>query len=88
MDSWTIELALSARKELNKLDKTVQKRITRYLYERVALSPRTYGTALVGDKSGFWRYHVGDYRIIAEIREQVLIVEVIRVGHRKDVYDF
>ena len=88
MASWTIDITLSARKELDKLDTTAQKRITRYLYERVAASPRAYGRALMGDKAGYWRYRVGDYRIVAEILDQIITVKLIRVGHRKDIYDF
>lgn len=88
MASWTIEINASAQKELQKLDKIVQKRITRYLYERIAPNPRIHGIAMSGDKSGMWRYRVGDYRIVVEQYDNILKVMVIRIGHRKDVYDF
>ena len=85
---WTIEVSDTAKKQLAKLDRTEAKRITRFLGERVALQPdpRQLGDPLTGPLKGTWRYRVGDYRIICRIEDQMLIVLVLGVGHRSDVY--
>lgn len=88
MAYWTIEFTVSAQKEFRALDHATQKRMMRYLEERVAPNPRVYGIAMSGDKAGMWRYRVGDYRIVVEQYKEILKVMIIRVGHRKDVYDF
>jgi mRNA interferase RelE/StbE len=87
--AWTIEFADSAAKQLRKLDPAVARRITTFLRDRVvpATDPRTPGTALKGDELGqFWKYRVGDYRIIAEIHDREVRILVVRLGHRRDVY--
>jgi mRNA interferase RelE/StbE len=84
--AWKIELTASAEKELAKLDKTVARRIIKYLRDRVAIEPRASGKALRGDHSGLWRYRVGDYRVICEIYDDKISVLVVRVGHRKEAY--
>ncbi len=85
---WEIIFTEKSRKAFKKLDTTAQKRISSYLALRVATNPKALGDMLIGDKAGLWRYRIGDYRVICEIYEQELIVQIIRVGHRKDVYDF
>lgn len=64
-------------------------RIIQYLKSRIATdeSPRRFGKALVGDKSGLWRYRVKDYRILCNIEDRKLVVLVLRASHRKNVYD-
>ena len=86
--AWKIEFRPQAGKMLEKLDVTVQKRIRAYLKEKVAAlpDPRTLGKALQGPLKGLWRYRVGDYRIICRIEDDRLVVLVVAVGHRKDVY--
>ena len=87
--AWTIELAEVAAKQLRNLDPAVARRILRFLRERVAAAPdpRSLGSALKGDELGqFWKYRVGDYRVIAEIRDREIRVVVVRLGHRGDVY--
>jgi len=86
--AWTIEFDASAAKELKGLDRSIQKRIIRFLRERIAPSddPRTQGKALRGDRGEFWRYRVGDYRLLCRIEDDVLIVLVVTIGHRRDVY--
>lgn len=82
-------LLLTAKKELAGLDKTQAKRITTFLHKRVAEldDPRSIGEALKGSKFGdFWKYRVGDYRIIASIEDGALLILVVRIGNRKDVY--
>jgi mRNA interferase RelE/StbE len=87
--AWRIEFADSAAKQLRKLDPAVARRITAFLRDRVvpARDPRTLGAALKGDELGqFWKYRVGDYRIIAEIHDREVRILVVRLGHRRDVY--
>jgi mRNA interferase RelE/StbE len=87
--AWKIEIDAKAEKELGKLDKGVAKRITKFLRERVAAldDPRSIGEALVGPRLGDrWKYRVGDYRIIADIQDDVLVVYVVKIGNRREVY--
>lgn len=86
---WTIEWDDAARKELRKLDYSAQDQILSYLDNRIAKEedPRRFGEGLSADKVGLWRYRVGDYRIICKIEDQKLVVLVVRVGHRRNVYD-
>ena len=74
--------------DAKKLDKSVRKRIVNYLEERVLVDENPYkvGKPLKGNKSGLWRYRVGDYRILCQIEENRLVVLVVAVGHRKDIY--
>ncbi|MGO9006823.1 MAG: type II toxin-antitoxin system RelE family toxin [Beijerinckiaceae bacterium] len=86
--AWRIEFDAHALDDLRKLGTTPRVRILRFLDERVAGAedPRRLGKALSGDKTGFWRYRVGDYRILVRIEDQRLVVLVISVGHRREVY--
>jgi mRNA interferase RelE/StbE len=86
---WMIEIEQSAMKDLAKLDKQTAKRISTFLRERVANldDPRSIGEALKGSKLGdFWRYRVGDYRLIADIRDSKVSILVVRVGNRRNIY--
>lgn len=87
--AWRIEFEDAALKELAKLDKPVARRILAFLRERVAVldDPRSVGEALKGSKLGeFWKYRVGDYRVIANIEDGALRVLVLKVGNRREVY--
>ena len=87
--AWRIEFEDAALKELAKLDKPVARRILAFLRERVAVldDPRSVGEALKGSKLGeFWKYRVGDYRVIAHIEDGALRILVLRVGNRRAVY--
>ena len=86
--AWTIEYTDSARSQLSKLDTQAAKRIADYMDKRVALSenPRSMGRALAGPLGGFWRYRVGDQRVICDIQDRVLRVLVVRLGGRDRVY--
>jgi len=86
--AWTIEFHPDAAKELKKLDRAVAARIIRTLEERIAPleDPRTLGHALVGDHAGYWRWRVGDYRVVARIEDARVVILVVRVGHRREVY--
>ena len=87
--AWRIDFAESAAKQLRKLDPAATRRILEFLRKRVAPAsdPRTLGTALKGDELGqFWKYRIGDYRVIAEIRDREIRILVVRIGHRREVY--
>ena len=87
--AWRIELSGAARKDLRALDRQVAIRILRFLDERVAVldDPRAIGEALGGARLGeFWKYRVGDYRIIAAIEDAAVRILVVRIGNRREVY--
>jgi len=76
-------------KQLKKLDKPIQMLIINWLdkYIQNAENPRLYGKSLTADRSDEWRYRIGDYRILAHIRDEIVEIEIIQVGHRRYVYD-
>ncbi|NLV23335.1 MAG: type II toxin-antitoxin system RelE/ParE family toxin [Deltaproteobacteria bacterium] len=87
--AWLIKFDDKAKKDLSALDKAMAKRITAYLRDRVSTldDPRSIGEALKGSKLGaFWKYRVGDYRIIASIEDGALCILVVRIGNRREVY--
>ncbi len=87
--AWRVELADSAAKQLRKLDPQISKRILTFLRDRVALldDPRSIGEALRGKALGdFWKYKVGNWRIIADLDDGVMIITVIRIGNRREIY--
>ncbi|NSZ10692.1 type II toxin-antitoxin system RelE family toxin [Agrobacterium fabrum] len=86
---WRIEFQRNAVKQLGKLTKSDANRIVSFLTDRVAQddNPRRAGAALQGSELGnFWRYRVGDYRIICDIQDQKLVVLVVEIGHRREIY--
>lgn len=85
---WTIEFDPRARKELRALGSVDRNRVLRFLSERVADTddPRQHGKALTGELTGVWRYRVGDIRILARLEYDRLVVLVLEVGNRRDVY--
>lgn len=85
--AWQIKFEDFAVKQLKKLDKQIGKRIVSYLKKIVLENPRKQGKPLTGDRSRFWRYRMGEYRIICRIIDDELIVLVIAVGHRKEIYN-
>lgn len=86
--NWTIEFDSVAEKEFERLDKAVARRISKFLYQRLASldDPRQLGERLQGTLSQFWKYRVGDYRIICSLEHDRLVVLVVRIGHRKEIY--
>jgi mRNA interferase RelE/StbE len=87
--AWKVELSTDVDRELAKLDPPQRNRILKFLNERVARldNPRSIGQALHGSRLGeFWKYRVGDYRLICKIEDDRLIVLVLRVGHRREIY--
>ena len=86
---WQIEVDDVARKQLAKLDKPVAKRIIAFLRQRLSQleNPRNLGAALQGAELGnYWKYRVGDYRVIAKINDDKLIILILKMGNRKEVY--
>lgn len=87
--AWKIELSSQAQKDLDQLDPQIARRILKFLSERVARldDPRAIGEALKGSRLGeFWKYRVGDYRLIASIEDGRLTVLIVRIGNRREVY--
>lgn len=86
--AWKIEFLPEAAKDLKKLDRQVAARIIKTLEERIASldDPRMIGSALVGDHAGYWRWRIGDYRVVARIEDERITVLVVRVAHRREVY--
>ncbi len=86
--AWTIEYTETARKQLRKLDRQTARQIVDFMDGRIAPleDPRSTGKALVGVLGELWRYRVGDYRVICEIRDGALVTLVVRIGNRREVY--
>jgi mRNA interferase RelE/StbE len=86
---WTINYAASVDKQLCKLDRQIAKRIVAFMDDRIAPldDPRSTGKALAGAVFGsYWRYRVGDYRVICDIQDGELCILVVELGNRKQVY--
>ncbi|WP_090140391.1 type II toxin-antitoxin system RelE/ParE family toxin [Limnohabitans sp. DM1] len=87
--AWQIEFDPDALKDLRKLDKPIQIRLVGFLRTRVSslTNPRDIGEALSGQRLGsYWKYRVGDWRIICDIQDQKIVVRVLRIGNRREVY--
>ena len=83
-----VEFTEKSKKQFLKLDKPIKLQIPKFItklqeYE----NPRVTGKALVGNLAGFWKYRVGYYRLICQIRDDKLVIIIVDVGHRKDIYD-
>lgn len=78
-----------AKKQLKKIDKHIASLIIGWLEKNIegCENPRIYGKGLVENKSGQWRYRIGDYRVLCEINNQEIIVLVLEVGHRREIYN-
>ena len=87
--AWAVEFAPAAAKDLRRLDRTTAQRLLKFLDERIRHGgdPRAIGEALRGERLGaYWKYRIGDYRLVCRIEDARFIVTVVRVGHRGDVY--
>ena len=87
--AWRVELSGLAQKNLRTLDRQIAVRILRFLHERLAPlgDPRAIGEALKGASLGhFWKYRVGDYRVIADIDDGAVRILLVRIGNRREVY--
>lgn len=85
---WRVRWDKRALKEAKHLSVVDRDRIARFLNERVAPldNPRDLGEALAGPWSGYWKYRVGDYRVIASIEDQIITITIVKVGNRREVY--
>lgn len=86
---WDIKYTETSLRQLKKIDKSVALRVLDYMDERVAklADPRAFGKNLVGPKLGsYWRYRIGDVRVICDLQNQALVVLVVEIGHRREVY--
>lgn len=87
--AWKVELSTLAQKNLDQLDPQIARRILAFLNDRIAPldDPRSIGAALKGSRLGeFWKYRVGDYRVISSIEDGTLTILVVRIGNRLEVY--
>ncbi len=86
--AWTVRISNIAERQLRKLDGPIQRRILDWLDDRIegCKNPRHFGEPLKGDHAELWRYRVGDYRILCEIQDEDIIVLVVTIGHRRQVY--
>ena len=87
--AWTIKISRAAARDLARMDPSIARRIVHYLNDRVARSenPRLLGQPLSGSRfKGYWRYRVGDYRVITTIEDREITIIVVYVGHRSDIY--
>jgi addiction module toxin, RelE/StbE family len=85
---YRVQYTARALKQLKKMDRFDATLITSWIGKNLESTddPRRLGKALVGDRSGEWRYRVGDYRILCRIQDDVLLIEVFLIGHRRDIY--
>lgn len=86
--AWSVSFDPRALTEVEKLDRPAQKRILRFITDRLVVTsdPRELGKPLTGGKAGISRYRVGDYRLICALRDESKEILVLRVGHRKEIY--
>ena len=86
--AWNVSFEPRALKEIAKLDREAQRRIARFLRERVegGADPRQWGKSLTGDKMSLWRYRIGPYRVVCSVDDSRHTVLILRVAHRKQVY--
>jgi mRNA interferase RelE/StbE len=87
--AWKIEFSDAADRDFAKLDRSIQRRIFRYLHERIASAadPRDFGKPLLHELAGLWRDRVGDYRVLCSIEEDRLTVLVVEIAHRGVIYE-
>jgi mRNA interferase RelE/StbE len=88
MQKYDVEVSERFKKEFRKLDGYTQKIIRAWINKNLVgcTDPRQHGKGLTSNRSGQWRYRIGDYRLICEIKENELIILALSVGHRRDIY--
>ncbi len=89
MRKYKVEYTERAIKNLRKLDKYTRNFIVAWIDKNLVNceNPRIHGKGLTSDRSGQWRYRIGDYRLICEIKENEIVILVLEIGHRREVYD-
>ena len=86
---YKVEFTEKAKKFLKKTDKSTAKLITAWIRKNLenCENPRLHGKGLTSNRSGQWRYRIGDYRVLAEIQENKIIILILEIGHRRDIYE-
>lgn len=86
---YRIEFSQQGKKELKKLDAFTQKIIMKWIYKNLidTENPRIHGKELKGNLKCFWRYRVGNYRLLADIQDETVTILSIKIGHRKEIYE-
>ena len=86
---YSVEYTRTAVKQLKKMDKKIVALILTFVEDKLVAceNPRSFGKALRGNLNDIWRYRVGDYRIIAKIEDELVIITIVEIGHRKDIYE-
>ena len=89
MKKYNLELTDRFKKEFRKLDKYTQRMIRGWIDKNLigTSNPRIHGKGLTANRSGQWRYRIGDYRLISQIEDDKLIILALTVGHRREIYD-
>ncbi len=89
MKLFKVEWSVKAQKQIRKLNKTISEMLLRWVHKNLdnCTDPRQHGKALTANHAGQWRYRIGDYRLIAEIHENEIVILILSVGHRKEVYN-
>jgi len=85
---WALEFTPDAKKQLERLDRYTQRLIASWIQKHLlgGVDPRATGKPLAANFAGYWRYRIGDYRMVCKIVDQRILVIVMRIGHRSDVY--
>ena len=86
---YRVEWSQRAQKQIRKLDRSISELLLRWVHKNLdnCENPRQHGKALSANRAGEWRYRVGDYRLIAEIQDDKIIILILSVGHRKEIYN-
>ncbi len=89
MKQYTVEFTKEALHQLKKLDKYTSMLILAWIRKNLegCPDPRQHGKGLTANRSGQWRYRVGDYRLIADIQDDKILILILNVGHRRDIYE-
>ena len=88
MEKYRVEVSERFKKEFRKLDKYTQKMLRAWINKNLVncMNPRQHGKGLTANRSGQWRYRIGDYRLICEINDNKLVILALTVGHRREIY--
>ena len=86
---YRVEYTKTAVKQLKKMDRKIASLILSFIEDKLlnCENPRLYGKALRGDLTDIWRYRVGNYRILAKIEDEIVLITIVEVGHRKEIYN-
>lgn len=88
MTAYTVEFERGAQNSLKKMDSQQARIIMSWIKKNLVETndPRRHGKGLVSNRSGEWRYRIGDYRLIADIQDEKVVILILEIGHRRDIY--